>query len=92
LIALWSLPLFQFLVKSAADGGPQKDLFELAQSAVTKTRNQIIADRDRLAIVAAAGKPPQIVANSKFENGVRFRRAKTKFLDRRGRSFALPSL
>jgi hypothetical protein len=59
---------------------PQKDLFELAQSAVTKTRIQIIADRDRLAIVAAAGKPPQIVANSKFKNGARFRRTVTEFL------------
>ncbi len=32
------------------------------------------------------------VANSKFKNGARFESAKTKFLDRRGRPFAIPSL
>ena len=31
-------------------------------------------------------------ANSKFKNDARFRRAKTKFFDRRGRPFALLSL
>ena len=45
---------------------------------------------NRACVMAAT--PNTKVGKSKFKNGARFRRAKTKFLARRGRPFAILSL